>query len=162
MAFLVLNTSFINHSVIKRTENLFTIARNRDQNIISYDVNLNTKGKPDEKNPISVYWIKYTENGKKEELTSVQRAFSYGLKFLYISEETAVFQFVSYNKRTFYLKKNDQDYHVYTKINGKWVILGDIFVQIDGGSFMVPKIGYVNLNYLEPNSLSSKTLTFKP
>ena len=133
---------------------LFKIGRSRDANEIMYDLNLDETGVPDKSNPISIYWVKKTEDNRVKPLTWIQNRFAYGLKVL--DSETSLtgdningsydFQFVSYNKRNFTLKKDENNqYKVFSLIEGKEILVNRIFIQIDGGGFWRPTISSVKL-----------------
>jgi hypothetical protein len=97
--------------------------------------------------PIKIYWIKNTKNGRTEPLTKIQQHFAYGLKFLEIAPEKAEFQFVSYSKRTLKLRKNNSgNFGVFTVLDGVEVELERVFIQIDGGTFWFPKITRVEVH----------------
>lgn len=146
-----------------RTAKLFKIERNMDKNEICYDVNSDAKNKLIKENPISVYWVKHTEGGQKEPLTWVQRNFAYGLTIINSTEEEALFQFVSYNKRTFSLKRNKGGvFKVYTTLNNTHVEVKRIYVQIDGGSFWFPKIRQVELHTQDILTGQLKTEIVRP
>ena len=126
---------------------LFKIGRSKDANEIFYAVRTTLDGSLDLKEPIRIFWIKYTENNEIEPLTMVQQKFAYGLKFLEVTTEKAEFQFVSYSKRTLSLRKNnDGNYGVFTEVEGKEVELERVFIQIDGGTFWFPKITRVEVH----------------
>lgn len=126
---------------------LFKIGRSKDANEIFYEVKTTPGGSLDIKEPIKIYWIKYTENNSIEPLTLVQQKFAYGLKFLKVNSESAEFQFVSYSKRTLSLRKNSNgNYGVFTEVDGKEVELERVFIQIDGGTFWFPKITRVEVH----------------
>lgn len=137
---------------------LFRIGRSRDVNEIMYDINLTKEGKPDKSNPITIYWIKRTGNGRLEPLTWIQKKYAYGIKYLDINSPETYndsgseinFQFVSYDKRTFTLKKDEKgQYKVFTLSQNKEIKITRIFVQIDGGSFWMPYISSVELYGLD-------------
>jgi hypothetical protein len=133
---------------------LFTIGRSSDENIIYYAVNLDENGNLIQENPIQIYWIKHSEYEQTEPLTLLQKKMAYGLKFLKTDTIPIEFQFVSYKKKSLFLDKNpDEFYRVFTFAaeNGKMVQLNHIFIQIDGGSFLFPTIGYVALNVSNPH-----------
>ena len=110
---------------------LFKIERSKDNNQILYDVNVDNSGILDSKNPISVYLIRNTEGGKIKPLTWIQQKFAYGLKFLNVNDEYATFQFVSYDKLSFILKKEkDNHFEVYTKHNGNLLKMDRIFIKL--------------------------------
>src|ERR1700761_5181233 len=54
---------------------LFYIQRTPNTNTIGYDLNLENNGKPTAEEPVKGYWIRYAENGQKEDLNYIQRKF---------------------------------------------------------------------------------------
>lgn len=129
---------------------LFKIGRSKDANEIFYEVKTMRNGALDLKEPIKIYWIKYTDNNAIEPLTLVQQKFAYGLKFLEVTPEKAKFQFVSYSKRTLTLRRNNAGiFGVFTEVDGKEVELERVFIQIDGGTFWFPKISRVEVHAKE-------------
>lgn len=130
-----------------KSYHLFKIERSKDANEILYDVNLDSQSNLDLDNPISIYWIKKTENGIKAPLTWIQKNYAYGIDYLSKSKDQAEFQFVSYNKRQFQIKRdNNGNFKVYTLSRKRNVIVKRIFIQIDGGTFWFPKISRVELH----------------
>lgn len=126
---------------------LFKIGRSKDANEIYYTVKTTSEGNLDLSEPIGIYWIKFTKNGAVEPLTSIQNTFAYGVKLLNVSSEKADFQFVSYSKRTFSLHKTKAgNFSVFTTTSGAEVEVERIFIQIDGGTFWLPKIPKVELH----------------
>ena len=127
-------------------KSLFRIERSKDSDQIVYEPNITAQGKLNINNPVKVYWLKPSDANKTEPISWIQKNFSYGLTFLNIMETEAKFQFVSYNKRTFKLRKNDNgDYQVFTNSLNKRVALNRIFIQIDGGTFWFPNITKIDI-----------------
>jgi hypothetical protein len=125
---------------------LFKIERSKDNNQIMYDVNINELGLLDHSNPIHVYWVRNTEGGTIRPLTWIQKKFAYGLKFLDIKDEYATFQFVSYDKMSFVLKKKkDNGFEVFTKHKGNLLKMNRIFIKLNGGTFWFPNITAVEI-----------------
>lgn len=144
---VVVLSSFASKIASNKSYHLFKIERSKDTNEIFYDVNLDSKSNLDLNNPISIYWIKQTENRKIEPLTWIQKKYAYGIEFLNKSKDQAEFQFVSYNKRQFQIKKDSKgNFKVYTLSNKRTVIVNRIFIQIDGGTFWFPSISRVELH----------------
>jgi len=148
-----------------REYGLFKIGRSRDPNEIIYSLNFDQAGKPDKSNPIEIYWIKRTNNNKVEPLTWIQSKYAYGIKIIneLKNEDEIYFQFVSYDKRTFILKKNEENcYKVFTVSGGREVEVSSIFIQIDGGSFWLPYVSRVELHIKEPGSGKLAMETINP
>jgi len=130
---------------------LFKIGRSRDANEIYYTLKLDDNGRLDPKNPISIYWIKRSDGNKTEPLTWIQNKYAYGLNFSSVTDSESEFQFVSYKKMTFHLKKNEDGlFKVFTFAGDKEIELNSIFIQIDGGSFWLPTISRVELHATIP------------
>ena len=124
--------------------NLFHIGRSKDLDIIKYDINLDEKGEIIKEKPLKIYWVRYTDSKKIERLSFIQNALAYGVDYLSISEKEIKFQFVSYDKMTFVVKKTSSGrFKAYTELKDEPVEAEKIFVQIDGGTFMIPQISYV-------------------
>lgn len=142
---------------------LFKIARSKDVNEIFYAARVTDKHQLDVSNPVDVYWIKYSNGNIRESLTWIQRKYAYGLKFLSAKESEVVFQFVSYNKRDFTLKKDLTGvFKVFTTSQGKEVQVERIFIQIDGGTFWLPKISRVELHAKDAKTGNSLLETINP
>lgn len=142
---------------------LFKIARSKDANEIFYTAKVTGKHQLDNSSPVDVYWIKHTDGNVREPLTWIQRKYAYGLKFLRIKESEAVFQFVSYDKRDFVLKKDQTgEFKVFTNSQGKEVQVERIFIQIDGGTFWLPKISSVELHAKDAKTGNTILETINP
>ena len=125
----------------------FYLQRDPNTNTVVYALNRTPQGTLNEEEPIQGYWIRYAEQGQKQELSYIQRKFAYGLKTKKLGKDNYEVRFVSYAKKLLYLRKTPQDnqYRVYTTINQKECILDRIFVRIEGGTFWVPNVLYVEL-----------------
>lgn len=143
---LITNSSSEKHT-------LFIITRNFDNDILNYDLRLDTEGKLVDDDPIHPYWIRNTEGGVIKELNGMQRKFAYGLEYSKLSEELYKFNFVSYDKMDLYLKRSSGDkYHVLAKIDEKYVIVKEIFLQVEknGTIFNLPKLNWVDIKWYSP------------
>lgn len=126
---------------------LFNILRNKDSNKLVYEVNLDKNGRLNQINPINIYWIKHTKGGRKETLSMLEKKLAYGIKYLKINSETTYFQIVSYPNKTLILKKfEDEKFKVLADINGEQAELTKLFIHINGGSFLLPKITSIEIH----------------
>ena len=143
---------------------LFYLQRTANINTIICELNLNAKGIPDPEKPINVYWMVYTEDGGKKELNYIQRNFAYGMDAKAVGNGVYKLNFVSYKKRIFYLKWHaaGNRYQVFAPINNKEAILQRIFVKVEGGSFWVPNIVYVEFRGIDPITGKEVMERFKP
>jgi hypothetical protein len=99
-------------------------------------------------------------------LTYIQKNYAYGVKSTLIDKEkkSYLFEFVSYHKRQFYLlkSKTDNKYHVWGYINNKLTILNNILVKIEGGTFWIPNVKYVEIKAIDPSASEEITEIIKP
>ena len=131
---------------------LFYLQRTANTNTIVVELNYKNS-ELDEEEPVHVYWIRYTDQGQKEELNYIQRKFAYGIKSRLISKDKYELNFVSYKKYPMYLMKGaNNKYNVYGTINQKQAIVNRIFVKINGGSLFSPNVEYVEIKGVDPSN----------
>lgn len=139
--------------VPKFSNQLFYLQRDPNSNTIICQLNLDSEGKLDQKTPVNVFWIRYAEGGKRTELNFIQRKFAYGITSKQISADKHELKFVSYGKYPMYLMKGkDKKYHVFSKVANRQAILNSIYVHIDGGTFWVPNVVYVEFKATDPDT----------
>ena len=144
-------------------ERLFYVQRTPNANTIVYDLNLNSDGKLNTEQPVKVYWLKYAEKGQKEELNYIQRKFAYGLNTKAQNNGSYDIRFVSYKKFQLTLMKGgDGKYHIFASIAQKQVILNRIFVKIEGGTFWIPNVVYLEVKGSDPETGKEIVDRFKP
>lgn len=142
---------------------LFYIQRDPNTNTIVYELNNDKDGKLIKDEPVHPYWIKYAEKGQKEELNYIQRKFAYGLTAKPVSTEKYDIRFVSYKKFPLTLMKGeDEKYHIFAVVEQKQLIINRIFVKIEGGSFWIPNVIYVEVRGTDPVTGREIVKRFKP
>lgn len=144
-------------------ELLFYVQRDPNANTVVYELNRTTQGALNEAEPIHPFWIRYADGGEQKELNYIQRKFAYGLNTKKLGKDHYEIKFVSYGKLALYLRKTaDGKYRVYTTINRKEAILDRVFVRIEGGTFWVPNVLYVELSGRDAATGKAVTGRFKP
>ena len=124
---------------------LFYLQRPANTNTLIYELNMEN-GIINKEKPIHVYWINYASNGQTEELNDLQRKYAYGVKTTDLGDNTFEFYLVAYKKLKLTLKEGeDKQYHVYTVVNDKNMIVTRIYLAVKGGSLFKPHIEYVEL-----------------
>lgn len=132
---------------------LFYIQRDPNTNTICYELNVNDKGQLDEENPVHPFWIRYPEGGMRKELNYLQRKFAYGIVVKKSGKDFYQLKSVAYAKTPLYLKKGTNNkYQVFMQINQKQCVLTKIFVRIDGGTFWVPNVKYIEVTGTDPST----------
>lgn len=141
---------------------LFYVQRSPNVNTIVYELN-DKSGKLNPDNLIHVYWLRYAEKGQAEELNYIQRKFAYGLITKPLGNDQYDVRFVSYKKFPLTLMKaGDGKYHIFATIEQKQMILSRIFIKIEGGSFWLPNVVYMELKGTDPATGKEITQRFKP
>ena len=143
---------------------LFYLQRSTNSNTIICDINTDAKGQIVKENPVHVYWIRYDEGGEKKELSYIQETFAYGIKHELLPTGVYKLHFVSYKKQVFYLKRSPKDnqYKMYFVLNNKEFVLQKLFVRIDGGTFWVPNVVYMEIIGKDEYSGTPFSYKFKP
>jgi Domain of unknown function (DUF4833) len=126
---------------------LFYLQRSNNSNAVIYDANILKNNTLNPTDPVHTYWIRYAEDGKKHELSSVQRNLAYGLHFSGKSKKAESYEghFLAYRKRKFVIEldKNKKPVALFP-INGKLQILDHAYVKVEEAG-MFPKIPYIEL-----------------
>lgn len=130
---------------------LFYLQRDPNTNTIIYQLNVDADGKLNSASPVNVFWMRYGDKKGKQDLNYIQRKFAYGIHSKAIGNEQYELTFVSYNKLPLLLSKSavDKKYHVSAVVNNKKIYLDRIFLRIEGGSFWLPNVKYVELKGYE-------------
>ncbi len=126
-------------------ERLFYIQHSDNHNTFVYDVNFSENNKVNEVEPIKIYRIAYTKGGVKEELSSVQRKFAYGITFKKIKESHYEFTLVAYPEKKLYLELDAKGKpQVKTLVNGKKMIVRRMFIAKAATKSIKPKIDFID------------------
>jgi hypothetical protein len=143
-------------------QRLFYLQRMPNSNTLIYELNT-ANGHLNEDEPVHPYWVRYAEKGQKEELSYIQRKFAYGIVSKKIANDQYDVRFVSYKKFPMLLMKaNDGKYHIFATVAQKQMMVNRIFAKIEGGSFWVPNIVYVEFKGTDPNTGREIIERFKP
>lgn len=126
---------------------LFYLQRDPNTNTIICALNTDSKGVVDAADPVHVYWMRYADDSETKELGYVQRKFAYGIESKALAKDQYELRFVSHKKLPMYLVKSEDDkkYHVYVTVNNKKIQIERIFLRIEGGSFWLPNVKYVEI-----------------
>ncbi|AMR25933.1 CDP-alcohol phosphatidyltransferase [Hymenobacter psoromatis] len=126
---------------------LFYLQRDPNTNTIIYQLNVNSAGQLDEDEPINIFWLRYEEQGQRKDLNFIQRRFAYGLSARKIAPGKYALKFAAYGKVPFVLMKSgfDNAFHVYATVANKQIQLERVYLRIEGGTFWVPNVRYIEL-----------------
>ena len=137
---------------------LFYLQRDPNTNTIICQLNVDKHGEVNAENPVNVFWMRYDDKGEKKDLSYIQRKFAYGILTKNLGNGHFELRFTSHKKLPMYLNKSEADkrYHVYATINKKKLQIERIFLRIEGGSFWLPNVKYVEIkgyDVSEPSKL---------
>ncbi len=141
---------------------LFYLQRDPNANTVVYELNVRN-GQPDEDAPVHPYWIRYTENGKRQELGYIQRKFAYGISSASTGAGRYDVRLAAYKKFPLTLMKgSDGKYHIFATILKRQAIINRIFVKIEGGTFWFPNVRYIEIIATDAQTGKEITERFKP
>ena len=125
-----------NYPIPYKTDTLlFYIQRNHNANTIIYDANYDAEGNLNAKEPITVYWRRYDEQGQKMDLRTIEKWYAYGVNWEKTNqnfESKYKINLVADKTKEFWLKQLDQyNSALLTKINNKISVLDHIYIFAD-------------------------------
>lgn len=143
-------------------QHLFKIERNKNANIVQYDVQLKADGKLDPKNPVVAYWVRHAKDGQKEDLRWVEKSFAYGFKTKYNAKmNTADIDMVAKINRKINVQEVQGEYRAETIIDGQSAYLEKIFISSKGKG-MSTEIIYMELFGKDVQTGEDRYEKFKP
>ncbi|MDQ6482037.1 DUF4833 domain-containing protein [Dyadobacter sp. LHD-138] len=129
---------------------LFYIQRDPDINTVVYTLNTDDSGAINQKDPIKIFWIKYTEGATHKPLNILQKDLAYGLSVKPKGHEQYDVKAVAYPKMAMLLLKGkDNKYHISLSLNNRQCVLKRIFIRIVGGNHLHPDVAYLDFHGTE-------------
>ncbi len=126
---------------------LFAIARSKNANVVHYDVRLDRAGHLQKGEPVFAYWVLHAEDGRREELTWLERELAYGWSIVSEPHPAGVtLRLTAFPNRSLRIRTDSTGTHrAIVAIAGRDAVLFRIFVQVDGGG-LLPRVRYVELS----------------
>jgi hypothetical protein len=146
--------SFIYSSPFAHTvsKNLFKIKRNKNANVVMYDVNLNADGSICKSAPIDSYWVLKAENGQREEISAFEKK-AYGYMTTYKTDKTEGYYDLvlkAVPSRAIKIVRVNEEVKPEIEISNKRAYLSTVYVFANN-NFM-PKIQYLILTGTDINT----------
>jgi len=139
---------------------LFHIERSKNKNIVCYDINTDKTGVPDEKKPLSVYWINREEHpGRRGELSFIQEKLAYGYTVLGNQSGIITIELNATKNRKITIEHNGQKYFCRIEINKQPAVLQKIYVKTKTSNSL--QVEYVDLHGFDLVTGSSVTERFE-
>ena len=127
---------------------VFHIARSKNENIVYYDVRLDRAGRLDRRDPLDVYWRMLAEDGRREDLTWLERKLADGYEVSDVSEHGFTLRLSAVQERKVVVRLQNGRYRASTLIRGQQATLTRIYVRTSEG--VVPKVLSVDLHGSDP------------
>jgi hypothetical protein len=127
-----------------KADHLFFIERSKNKNLVQYDIRLTENSDLPDPSPVSVYWI--LENGRREELNSIERKYAYGIsRQERIEKDKLRVILVALKSREILVEKIRGFFKAVVSINGKESILHKIYIKSEQTAAGLPRVLYVEL-----------------
>lgn len=134
------------------TNQLFYLQRSKDANTVVYQANFLADQKLSPQKPVAVYWMRYAEQGQREELSAIQWQLAYGYQHRPCAPGTYELRLNAYPKRPLHVVHNQGKTVAMMEINGQKACLQKVFVQLASSFRLVPKVAYIDLYGVDPDS----------
>lgn len=126
-------------------DGLFYIQTNQNENTVIYAINRREAQLINEEEPLHVYWVRYTEGGKRVELNTIQKQLAYGYRSKKICNHTYEISVVSYGDRKIFIDAKSKFGAVaLITVNGRMAYLTNIYVYAQQMG-LFPDVKYLEL-----------------
>jgi hypothetical protein len=130
--------------VPKKADPLFVIERSRNKNVVQYDARVTESRDLPDSNPVQAYWI--LENGRQEELNSIEKKYAYGVvRQEKLEQNKFKLTLAAFKNREILVEKIKGFFKAVVLINGQQSVLQKIYVKSEETAGLLPKVLYVDL-----------------
>ncbi len=127
-----------------KVNHLFFIERSKNKNLVHYEIRFMQNSNLPETKPVNVYWI--LENGRREELTPIEREYAYGIVHQEKIDKNRVRVMLAGLKGLeITVEKMNDSYKAIVSINGRKSILEKIYIKCEEKTTGLPKVLYIDL-----------------
>lgn len=129
---------------------LFYLQRTKNINTIVYELNMEN-GKLSPEKPIYAFWIMYTANEKRQDLSAMEKDFVYGIKINSIQKQEYQFTLAAYPKINLHLVKDStQKYYVSVTPYKHQIRLTKVYIQEKDSNFKLePTVEYIEFSGID-------------
>jgi hypothetical protein len=127
-----------------KASHLFFIERSKNKNLVQYDIRqAENRDLPDSK-PVNAYWI--LENGRHEELNSIERKYAYGIvRQEKLDKDKFKVILAAFKGLEIIVERINDSFNAVISINGKESILQKIYIKSEETRAAFPRVLYVEL-----------------
>jgi hypothetical protein len=134
---------------LELSQPLFIIEKSTNANVVHYDAVITPDGGLDPRQPIIAYWVMAAEDGRREDLTSVEKRKAFGFKILHGRDANSYHLFlVAQQQREIDVRRQGNSVRAETLIGGRCAYLTKIYVKVHH-SLSLPKIEFIELFGIE-------------
>jgi len=131
-------------------ERLFRITRNKNDNIVCYDVR-QKNGKLDKDDPVSVYWIIPSKKNKMESLNFVERRKAYGINVVKAYGQDSVDISLKAGKKPIRVTRRGGRWVALAAVDSMQVAIDSVYVMADESATM-PTVKWVEIMGHSPDT----------
>ncbi|MDR2676907.1 MAG: DUF4833 domain-containing protein [Endomicrobium sp.] len=144
-----ISSIFISVYAFSDNKNLFKIERNKNTNIVMYDIILNSDGQIDtnNRNFIDFYWVLHAKQGQRKKITVFEKS-AYGFKTRYNNNGYYELILKAVPDRIMKIIIINKIPKLETEINSRRSYLNTVYVFANNSSFM-PKVLYYILTGID-------------
>ena len=124
-------------------ERLFRVTRNKNDNIVCYDVR-NKDGKLDKESPVSVYWVIPSKKNKLENLNFLERTKAYGISVVKAFGQDSVDIQLKAGKRPIRVTVRGGRWVALTTLDSREVAIDSVYVKAEESGAM-PTVQWVEV-----------------
>ena len=130
---------------------LFHIERSKNKNIVCYDINQGIKGEPDDKAPLTVYWVNQEERpGQHDALNYIQQKMAFGYTVINKHNGVITIELNAIKKRELVIEWDGRKYLCRTEINKLSSVLSKIYVKTKDSNSL--QVEYVDVYGYSPDT----------
>jgi hypothetical protein len=123
---------------------LFFIERSKNKNLVQYDIRLTENTDLPDSRPVNAYWI--LENGRHEELNSIERKYAYGVvRQEKLDKDKFKVILVAFKRWEIIVERINDSFKAVVSINGIESILQKIYIKSEETRVGFPRVLYVEL-----------------
>jgi uncharacterized protein DUF4833 len=123
---------------------LFFIERSKNKNLVQYDIRLTANRDLPDLRPVNAYWI--LEDGRREELNSVEKNYAYGIvRQEKLDKDKLKVILAAFKGWEIIVERINDSFKAVISINGKESILQKIYIKSEETRAAFPRVQYVEL-----------------
>ncbi len=122
---------------------LFFIERSKNKNLVQYDIRLTENRDLPDSRPVNAYWI--LENGRREELNSIEKKYAYGIvRQERLDKDKFKIVLAAFKGLEIIVERINDSFRAVISINGRQSILQKIYIKSEETRAGFPRVLYVD------------------